>query len=622
MDGDKRYAAFPKMLHAGTLEMNYDSGGLRYIRAGDEEILRRIYVALRDEEWGTRTPFILDEEISSAERSFAVSYRCRYIIDNSPVFRWLVTITGDRRNHLVFAAEGLALAPFKKNRAGLCVLHPVRSCAGQACEIVTPGGRVLKRTFPEEIAPHQPFKNIRKMRWVTPQKHACEITFDGDIFETEDQRNWTDASFKTYSTPLELPFPVLLKEGDTVSQKITISISPRTTYVATAHLKKHRLSLTFDPKKPLTFPGIGCARPLSGKKLNNLTANQFRKLRLDHYRTDIRLYETTWQNDLKQSLIEAELLHTKLKVALHLCDEDPVREFITMASARAGSIAEIMLLGPSKITGQDIIEKYAPLFRATMPAIKLGGGTDCYFAELNRNIIDAGLLDFISFSVNPQVHAFDDRTLVENLEAQYDAVVSTKKLYPHLPVHVSPVTLKPRFNPDSGKGYLSGNMPAGSIADPRQHTAFAAGWTLGSISNLAAAGAEAITYYETAGDKGILPDSPDSSRVPFSPVWLLLQAIMVFKNGRIFAGMSGDTLKCTGIFLLQGRAKRWIIANHTPEVLPIGVNNLKGKATLRELNAGGTDQIDRPDLFLDIRKTTVRPDAILLNPGSLVIIDS
>ena len=30
----------------------------------------------------------------------------------------------------------------------------------------------------------------------------------GDVFEIEDQRNWTDGSFKTYSTPLSLPFPV------------------------------------------------------------------------------------------------------------------------------------------------------------------------------------------------------------------------------------------------------------------------------------------------------------------------------------------------------------------------------------------------------------------------------
>ena len=35
----------------------------------------------------------------------------------------------------------------------------------------------------------------------------ANVAFDGDIFEMEDQRNWTDASYKIYSTPLRLPFP-------------------------------------------------------------------------------------------------------------------------------------------------------------------------------------------------------------------------------------------------------------------------------------------------------------------------------------------------------------------------------------------------------------------------------
>ena len=34
----------------------------------------------------------------------------------------------------------------------------------------------------------------------------------------EDQRNWTDASFKTYSTPLSEPIPVTVKAGTRISQ--------------------------------------------------------------------------------------------------------------------------------------------------------------------------------------------------------------------------------------------------------------------------------------------------------------------------------------------------------------------------------------------------------------------
>ena len=38
----------------------------------------------------------------------------------------------------------------------------------------------------------------------TPGGGEIVIRFEGDLFEMEDQRNWTDASYKTYSTPLRI----------------------------------------------------------------------------------------------------------------------------------------------------------------------------------------------------------------------------------------------------------------------------------------------------------------------------------------------------------------------------------------------------------------------------------
>ena len=38
---------------------------------------------------------------------------------------------------------------------------------------------------------------------------------EGDTWETEDHRNWTDASFKTYSRPLSLPYPYAIAKGET-----------------------------------------------------------------------------------------------------------------------------------------------------------------------------------------------------------------------------------------------------------------------------------------------------------------------------------------------------------------------------------------------------------------------
>ena len=56
----------------------------------------------------------------------------------------------------------------------------------------------------------------------TPGGGEITIRFEGDLFEMEDQRNWTDASYKTYSTPLRLPYPAPISEGDRVWQRVTI----------------------------------------------------------------------------------------------------------------------------------------------------------------------------------------------------------------------------------------------------------------------------------------------------------------------------------------------------------------------------------------------------------------
>src|SRR5204862_397228 len=111
---------------------------------------------------------------------------------------------------------------FRRNRLGFCVHHPLEGCLGRPCWLERPDGSVAEERFPNFIAPHQPFLDIRAMRYEVLPGLIAEVRFSGDIFETEDQRNWSDANFKTYSTPLRLPFPVEVRAGDEIRQSVTI----------------------------------------------------------------------------------------------------------------------------------------------------------------------------------------------------------------------------------------------------------------------------------------------------------------------------------------------------------------------------------------------------------------
>ncbi|MBT2553042.1 hypothetical protein [Arthrobacter sp. ISL-5] len=110
------------------------------------------------------------------------------------------------------------------NRIGLVVLHRTDD-AGRNVTITAPDQSRTERAFPTDISPHQPFLDIAAMSWERDGT-ALGLEFSGDIFETEDQRNWTDASFKTYSTPLSRPFPVTVRAGDRVHQGIRLTAAP------------------------------------------------------------------------------------------------------------------------------------------------------------------------------------------------------------------------------------------------------------------------------------------------------------------------------------------------------------------------------------------------------------
>ena len=81
-------------LRAGPLSLIYEAGDLRYIRLNDREILRRVYVAIRDRNWGTVLPRLAHVKMEIARQSFRISYD----VENQQGeidFFWKGTIAGD-----------------------------------------------------------------------------------------------------------------------------------------------------------------------------------------------------------------------------------------------------------------------------------------------------------------------------------------------------------------------------------------------------------------------------------------------------------------------------------------------------------------------------------------------
>jgi hypothetical protein len=211
----------PVALRAGLLSLLFEAGDLRYVRLGDQEIIRRVYVAVRDHNWGTIAMRISDLKIDAGEDHFQITYSADHG-ERDIDFHWNATIQGTAEGRISFAMHGQARSTFMRNRIGFCVLHPPEY-AGVPCRIVQEFGEVVEKPFPQLIAPapkEDPFQEIREMSYRVSAGVWADLRFEGEIFETEDQRNWIDGSYKTFCTPLRLPFPVKIEAGTEVSQRV------------------------------------------------------------------------------------------------------------------------------------------------------------------------------------------------------------------------------------------------------------------------------------------------------------------------------------------------------------------------------------------------------------------
>ena len=109
--------------------------------------------------------------------------------------------------------------------------------------------------------------------------------------------------------------------------------------------------------------------------------------------------------------------------------------------------------------------------------------------------------------------------------------------------------------------------------DERQPSLFAAGWTVGSIRHLAAAGAASLTYYETTGWRGVLERGDHPLRVSafasrpgmIFPLYHVLADVAEFAGGELLPVEVSDPLAVEALALRSGGRVRVIVASFVDE---------------------------------------------------------
>ena len=597
----------PIPLKAGPLTALFhpDSGVLRYVRLGDHEIVRAIYGAVRDRHWNTVPTHLENTSVQSHPDAFQISFHafCRA---EGIEFRWIGSLTGDAEGRVTYQFEGEPALPFLRNRIGLCVLHPVTECAGKPCDVEAPDGSVSQTKFPDVVAPHPPFRNLRALRHEPAPGVNVELRFEGDLFETEDQRNWSDASFKTFSTPSDQPAPVEVRPGTVIRQSVSLSFPGPVRKILPILLgRPPQFSIATTPI--LLRPALGVCGASHDQPLDDLSLQRLKALQLTHLRTDVRFQQAGWQARWERDCREAARLGSGLHVALHLGNDAP--------EALAALTAEFARLQPKVLLWlvyhrdhaatpvQTLRQAKAALAGCAANAL-FASGTNAHFAELNRNRAAAEGTALPCYGLTPQVHASDDATLVENIGAQPLTVEGTRSFAPRAVV-LSPITLRPRFNanfPQPEPPLPLGTQP--SHVDPRQMSLLGAGWTLGSIARLAAGGnLHSLTYFETTGQLGIMAGtaSPtDSWPAPAGSVYPVYHVLADMAGyTRLCPTLSSHPLQTEAMTLLDAKSQRRIlVANLTSQELDLRIKSGTCKAVVHVLDKDNVEQaVMEPETF-------------------------
>jgi len=629
--GTEQPAAPPRMLKAGPLTAELDTGNLRYIRFNGVEVMRAISFIVRDKDWGTYTPEITDLEVVEDEAGFQVRYKAR-AFDTRQAFVYDATITGDAQGRLVFKGEGAAENKFLTNRTGFVILHPIDGVAGERVEIEHVDGQIVDGIFPELIDPIQPMMNLRRLtHWAADEGLRVDCRMEGDTFEMEDQRNWTDASYKTYVRPLALPWPYTLEKGEPIVQSITLTVSgdcspaeddaPVEFSVGARSGSVPALGMGLDVddvdgtlKESETISAIGADYlvchydPRRGHNKSTLTAQ---------IEAAKNIGATPW---LEAVVVSVDGFEREIGDLGRMIED-------------LGSPFPVVLVSPApdmKCTLPGSAWPPAPsadaLYRATrnaFPGARIGGGMFSYFTELNRKRPPLGSLDLVSFTTSAMVHAGHDRSVMETLQALPSIADSVMAIAKPMPYVVGPSAIGMRGNPhgEAPKENPDNIRQAMNSNDPRQRGLFGAAWALGYFARFAYGGADKIALGSPTGATGAVATSTPFPQPYFAehgglyPVFHVLRTLALRKDAPLHKLFLSRPDLVQGLAVEGETGQEVWIANLTERTL-----RLRSEAGISAVARLGADNFveatQNPALLDHLDKTS--GEALLLGPYEIL----
>lgn len=489
-------AEHPEPHDFGPLSLVLLEGDLRRVTYHGVEVLRRLSCPIRDASWGTLAVEATASTLTPRADGF--DYRRSFrTVDGS--CSGILSVTAKVTADSAEISAQVTLQPLREmtvNRAGFTLLHPLRGVSDAPMTVLHPDGSVTETRLPRLISSGQPARQMAGVRQVIDGV-ALDIRFAGEVFEMEDQRNWSDASFKTYCRPLSDPRPYTLTEATPVTQGIVLRLSGQPAAA---------LSTAAPAGTKARMPQVGLAHERGLSSVPALTRFPDMPLaaRIDAATDAAELAALARRRNLTLELIVTDT--QDLALIAEACRAAGLAPDRVVALPR-GYLSSHQPEGPWP-DGDTPGDLLVPL-RQAFPTAAIGGGSLTNFTEFNRCPPDPAAMDFVTFGNTAIFHAADDMSVLETLETLPHIFGSAAALAGGKPLRLGLISIGMRSNP-YGAGVApnpSRSRTPAAADDPRQATGLAAAYAVGVLAAAASNGVAALALGMADGPLGVTAGS-------------------------------------------------------------------------------------------------------------------
>ena len=516
-----------RRLTAGSLSADLVGADLWRVRIRGREVVRRLYVAVREPDWGTVPPTIDAVSVQESHEGFVV--RATVLHERGAIaFRYTVEAEARSDGTLRYALDGAALREFSAGRIGICVHHPPETCAGNEYQIDGPGdahrGAFPRTVLPQTIEDGRDWPPLAEIeRFTVRQADGAEIAlaFSGALFSLEDQRNFGDATYKT-CTQDPVDFPPRFRAGEAVKQAVEITLAGGQDLATAASPVRcadrsepkvlSEFGLCFDPAHPLGSTGQAL---------------------LDSVRPDYLRVSCARPADIRSAA--AIGLPLELELLAGRASDDVV---VAAAELPDGVVRRFLVRDPDNpVPPPSLLAQV----REALGGDRKVGLSTAFLSDLTAYRPDLTRADAVGWMIQPQVHASDDRSLMENCTGHGAIVAAVAELSPGC-------TTCPAIT-----------LAAPGTGDRRVDDDLAGAWVMGSAAALAECTPDAVAMLFANG-----PDAP----APKSASARALRAISNLRGVPLRAATSSDPATAMCFTYANGESMA-MVANLTADAVDV-----------------------------------------------------